>query len=70
MDDLNLAVASKSLRVGRQASGVPAVVAWELAGQIRRRVIREGTCSKYVPTAQQKGQTGSERTRRHCNGAL
>eukprot|EP00955_Chlamydomonas_euryale_P063291 358618-Chlamydomonas_euryale.AAC.4 len=42
MDDLNLAVASKGLRVRRQASGVPAVVTRELAGQVRRRVVREG----------------------------
>jgi hypothetical protein len=43
VDDLDLAVARKGLGVGRQARGVPAVVAGELAGQVRGgRVLGEG----------------------------
>ena len=41
VDDLDGAVARESLRVGREAGGVPAVVAGELAGEVSRRA-REG----------------------------
>ena len=43
VDDLQLAVAGKGLRVGRQAGGVPAVVARELSGQVGgHKVLRVG----------------------------
>ena len=41
VDDLDGAVAGEGLRVGREAGGVPAVVAGELAGEVSRRA-REG----------------------------
>jgi hypothetical protein len=37
VDDLDLAVAGKGLRVGREARGVPSVVAGELAVEVGRR---------------------------------
>ena len=39
MDDLELAVAGEGLGVGGEPGGVPAVVASELTGQVRRGVL-------------------------------
>jgi hypothetical protein len=41
VDHLQLPVARECLRVGREARGVPPVVAGELAGQVRRRLLGE-----------------------------
>ncbi len=54
VDGLNLPVAGEGLRVGRQAGCVPAVVAGELAVQVRRRlseVACGGSASCWISTS-------------------
>ncbi len=57
VDHLQLAVAAEGLGVGRQASGVPAVVAGELASQVRGGVaLREGACQSTTEAGTSVGQ--------------